>query len=157
MNKTEFVRKASNGVSLLLNSPTNVPYGLYGRLLLSVFTTHAVLSKEKGIPVTIEFDSMSDLLKEMQLPRQRGKNIKEQLINSRWQGDILDMPINMLTLSYRTGIILTRAGYNTLGDIVGSSESQIANINNIGKKAINEIKSEIAELGLSFKVEEHTL
>lgn len=79
LNKTEFVRKASNGVSLLLNSPTNVPYGLYGRLLLSVFTTHAVLSKEKGIPVTIEFDSMSDLLKEMQLPRQRGKNIKEQL------------------------------------------------------------------------------
>ena len=85
------------------------------------------------------------------------KNIKEQLINSRWQGDILDMPINMLTLSYRTGITLTRAGYNTVGDIVCSSESQIANINNIGKKSINEIKSEIAELGLSFKTEEHTL
>lgn len=79
LNKTEFVRKASNGVSLLLNSPTNVPYGRYGRLLLSVFTTHAVLSKEKRVPVTIEFDSMSQLLKEMQLPRQRGKDIQEQL------------------------------------------------------------------------------
>ncbi|MCR5401664.1 MAG: plasmid encoded RepA protein [Treponema sp.] len=79
LNRTEFIRKASNGVSLLLNSPTNVPYGRYGRLLLSVFTTHAVLSKEKNTPVTIEFDSMSDLLKEMQLPRQRGKDIKEQL------------------------------------------------------------------------------
>ena len=79
LNKTEFVRRASNGISLLLNSPTNVPYGRYGRLLLSVFTTHAVLSKEKGIPVTIEFNSMSELLNEMQLPRQRGKDIKEQL------------------------------------------------------------------------------
>lgn len=79
LNKTEFVRKASNGISLLLNSPINVPYGRYGRLLLSVFTTHAVLSKEKGMPVTIEFNSMAELLNEMQLPRQRGKDIKEQL------------------------------------------------------------------------------
>ncbi len=79
LNKTEFIRKASNGISLFLNSPTNVPYGRYGRLLLSVFTTHAVVSKEKNAPVVIEFDSMADLLKEMQLPRQRGKDIKEQL------------------------------------------------------------------------------
>lgn len=79
INKTEFKRKASNGISLILNSPFNVPFGKYGRLLLSVFTTHAVLSKEKNIPVIIEFDSMSQLLKEMQLPRQRGKDIHEQL------------------------------------------------------------------------------
>ena len=75
MRKKEFVRKASNGISLILNSPSNVPYGKYGRLLLSVFTTHAVLSKEKRAPVVIEFDSMAQLLKEMQLPRQRGKDI----------------------------------------------------------------------------------
>jgi len=79
INKTEFVRKASNGISLYLNSPTNVPFGRYGRLLLSVFTTHAVLSKQKGSSVIIEYDSMSQLLKEMQLPRQRGKDIQEQL------------------------------------------------------------------------------
>lgn len=79
INRTEFVRKASNGISLILNSPINVPFGRYGRLLLSVFTTHAVLSKEKQVPVVIEFDSMSQLLKEMQLPRQRGKDIQEQL------------------------------------------------------------------------------
>lgn len=50
INKTEFIRKASNGISLILNSPTNVPFGKYGRLILSVFTTHAVLSKEKNVP-----------------------------------------------------------------------------------------------------------
>lgn len=79
INRTEFIRKASNGISLILNSPKNVPFGKYGRLLLSVFTTHAVLSKERNMPVIIEFDSMSQLLKEMQLPRQRGKDIQEQL------------------------------------------------------------------------------
>ena len=79
LNKKEFIRRASNGISLILNSPSNVPFGKYGRLLLSVFTTHAVLSKEKNMPVSIEFNSMAQLLKEMQLPRQRGKDIQEQI------------------------------------------------------------------------------
>ena len=79
INKKEFVRKASNGISLILNSPSNVPFGRYGRLLLSVFTTHAVLAKDKKCPVIIEYNSMSQLLKEMQLPRQRGKDIQEQI------------------------------------------------------------------------------
>lgn len=47
--------------------------------MLSVFTTHAVLSKQKDSQVVIEFDSLSQLLNEMQLPRQRGKDIQEQL------------------------------------------------------------------------------
>lgn len=79
VNKTSFARKGSNGVTLTLTSPINVPFGKFGRLLLSVLTTHAVLSKEKGIPVMIEYKSLADLLKELQLPKQRGKEIKEQL------------------------------------------------------------------------------
>ncbi len=79
IHKQVFVRKGSNGVSLTLTSPINVPYGRYGRLLLSVFTTHCVLSGEKDVPVMIEFNSLADLLKELQLPKQRGKDIREQL------------------------------------------------------------------------------
>ena len=79
VNKTVFTRKGSQGLTLTLTSPVNVPFGRYGRLLLTVLTTHAVLSKEKNVPVVIEFKSLSELLKEMQLPRQRGKDIKEQL------------------------------------------------------------------------------
>lgn len=79
VNKTVFTRKGSQGLSLTLTSPINVPYGRYGRLLLTVLTTHAVLSKEKNVPVMIEYNSLAELLKEMQLPRQRGKDIKEQL------------------------------------------------------------------------------
>lgn len=79
INKTIFVRKGSNGVTLTLSSPKNVPYGRYGRLLLSILTTHAVISQNKNNPLMIEYNSMSDLLKELQLPKQRGKDIKEQL------------------------------------------------------------------------------
>ena len=79
VKKTVFTRKGSQGLTLTLTSPFNVPFGRYGRLLLIVLTTHAVLSKEKNVPVMIEYNSLSELLKEMQLPRQRGKDIKEQL------------------------------------------------------------------------------
>lgn len=79
VRKTVFIRKGSQGLTLTLTSPLNVPYGRYGRLLLTVLTTHAVLSKEKNVPVMIEYNSLAELLKEMQLPRQRGKDIKEQL------------------------------------------------------------------------------
>ncbi len=79
VNKTTFTRKGSQGVTLTLTSPTNVPFGKYGRLLLSVLTTHAVLSKQKNMPVMIEYTSLADLLRELQLPKQRGKEIREQL------------------------------------------------------------------------------
>lgn len=49
-------------------------------LLLSILTTHAVLKKNKpGEPVILEYNSLQNLLDELQLPKQRGKEIKEQL------------------------------------------------------------------------------
>lgn len=79
VNKTVFVRKASNGIILTLTSPKNVPFGKYGRLLLSILTTHAVIAPKKNEAVFLEYATLSDLLKEMQLPKQRGGDIKEQL------------------------------------------------------------------------------
>lgn len=79
MNKPVFVRKGSQGITLTLTAPKNVPFGKYGRLLLSILTTHAVTSKVKNAPVIIEYSSLSELLRELQLPRQRGKDIQEQL------------------------------------------------------------------------------
>lgn len=79
VNKTVFVRKGSNGITLTLTSPYNVPFGKYGRLLLSVLTTHAVLAKTKKQAVYLEYESLADLLRELQLPKQRGKEVKQQL------------------------------------------------------------------------------
>lgn len=69
-----------NGITLTLNGADHVPYGKYGRLLLTILTTHAVLNKNSGEgTVTIEYKSLSSLLKELQLPKQRGKDIRDQL------------------------------------------------------------------------------
>lgn len=69
-----------NDITLTLSGIKHVPYGRYGRLLLTILTTHAVLTKNSGEDnVTIEYKNLSDLLKELQLPRTRGKEIREQL------------------------------------------------------------------------------
>lgn len=74
-----FKRKYNN-ITLTLTGIEHVPYGKYGRLLLSIITTHAVLSKNSGNnTVTIEYNSLNQLLNELQLPRSRGKEIREQL------------------------------------------------------------------------------
>lgn len=78
--KTLPFKRKYNNITLTLNGIEHVPYGKYGRLLLSIITTHAVLSKNSGTQtVTIEYNSLSQLLKELQLPRTRGKEIRDQL------------------------------------------------------------------------------
>ena len=81
VNKEVFDRKYNN-ITLHLTSPNKVPYGKYGRLLLSILTTHAVLNKNSPNSdgtVTIQYETLQALLDEMQLPKQRSGDIKEQL------------------------------------------------------------------------------
>jgi len=76
VKKNTFERKYNN-LTLTLTGKGTIPFGRYGRLLLSIFTTHAVLSKKNDGVMT--YKSIKDLLEEMQLPKQRGEQIKEQL------------------------------------------------------------------------------
>ena len=64
-----------------LSGAEKIPFGKYGRLLLSILTTHAVQEKNKEDPnnIILRYDSLQQLLDEMQLPRQRGKDILDQL------------------------------------------------------------------------------
>lgn len=80
IKKAIFTRKYNN-VSMKLSSGHKVPFGKYGRLLLTIFTTHAVICKNSSPnePVTINYKSLNQLLKELQLPSSRGNEIKDQL------------------------------------------------------------------------------
>ncbi len=80
VKKNVFKRKYNN-IELNLTSDTKVPFGKNGRLLLSILTTHAVLGKSTSPDdqIVIKYNSLQQLLDELQLPKQRGKEIKEQL------------------------------------------------------------------------------
>lgn len=77
VNSSNFQRKFNN-IELYINGSPKVPYGKYARLLLSVLTTKAVLSTEGG-GVLIRYQSLKSLTDEMLLPKQRGKDVRQQL------------------------------------------------------------------------------
>lgn len=75
-----FVRKYNN-ITLKLSSGNKVPFGKYGRLLLTILTTHAVITKntKPDEPVRIQYKSLNELMRELQLPNSRCNDIKAQL------------------------------------------------------------------------------
>lgn len=75
-----FVRKFNN-ITMTLNGVGQIPYGKNGRLLLSIFTTYAVISKnvDDKNNVIINYRSIKELLDELGLPTSRTTEIKEQL------------------------------------------------------------------------------
>lgn len=82
VKSSKFTRKYNN-LSLTLSSADFLPYGRYGRLLLTILTTHAVLN-EANTPnggVEVHYNKLSQLLDEMDLPRSRGDKIRDQLEN----------------------------------------------------------------------------
>lgn len=81
INKNVFKRKYNNITLSLASTAEKVPFGKYGRLLLTILTTHAVLKEpttEDGC-IVVQYDSIRKLLKEMQLSAGRSNDIKEQL------------------------------------------------------------------------------
>lgn len=79
-NKRNTFTRKYNNITMTLTGAQKVPYGKYGRLLLSILTTHAVQEKNSGSDeIILRYPSMKALLDEMQLPKQRTKDIMEQL------------------------------------------------------------------------------
>jgi DNA-directed RNA polymerase subunit alpha len=61
--------------------------------------------------------------------------------------------VEELNLSVRSYNCLKREGINTVGDLVQKSEAELMDIRNFGQKSIDEVKSKLAELGLSLREE----
>ncbi len=62
----------------------------------------------------------------------------------------LSLPIEELDISQRALNSIKRMGITTIGDLVRLSEEDLKGTKNIGRKAINEIKEALKELGLSL-------
>ncbi|MDA1264559.1 MAG: DNA-directed RNA polymerase subunit alpha, partial [Planctomycetota bacterium] len=64
--------------------------------------------------------------------------------------EMLDMPIAELELSVRARNCLDGADLRTLRDLVTMSENEVMNLKNLGKTSLTEIKTKLAERGLSL-------
>ena len=71
-------RRSYNGCELIISNTSKVPFGSYGRNILSVLTTHAVLHGGSG-GLNVSYSSVSDLCSELGVPRQRSQKVIEQI------------------------------------------------------------------------------
>src|SRR5918912_108200 len=62
-----------------------------------------------------------------------------------------NFPIEELELGVRSYNCLKRVGIETIGDLVGKTESELAAIPNFGKKSIEEVKETLAAHGLNLR------
>jgi DNA-directed RNA polymerase subunit alpha len=63
---------------------------------------------------------------------------------------VLNQPIAELELSVRARNCLDSANLKTLADLVRLSETEVMNLKNLGKTSLTEIKTKLAERGLSL-------
>jgi hypothetical protein len=68
---------------------------------------------------------------------------------------LLEQPIETLDLSVRSFNCLKRRGVNTLRDIVGMTEYELAQVRNLGRKSYEEVIEKLKEYGLGLKGAEH--
>ena len=64
---------------------------------------------------------------------------------------VLEMNIDELELSVRSYNCLKRAGINTVEELINKTEDEMMKVRNLGNKSLDEVKSKLTDLGLSFK------
>ena len=80
IKRNSFVRKYNNIQLTLSSGASSVPFGVYGRLLLSILTTHAVVDEQSDNgTVKIYYENLQHLLNELKVEKQRGKKVLDQL------------------------------------------------------------------------------
>lgn len=67
---------------------------------------------------------------------------------------VLEMSIEELDLSVRSFNCLKRAGINTVEELIKKTEEDMMKVRNLGKKSLEEVKSKLAEYGLSLRSED---
>lgn len=67
---------------------------------------------------------------------------------------VLEMSIEELDLSVRSFNCLKRAGINTVEELIKKTEEDMMTVRNLGKKSLEEVKSKLAEYGLSLRSED---
>ncbi|AGB40228.1 DNA-directed RNA polymerase, alpha subunit [Halobacteroides halobius DSM 5150] len=67
------------------------------------------------------------------------------------KNEILETTIEELDLSVRSSNCLKRAGVDTVEELTTTTENELMQIRNLGKKSLQEIKAKLAELDLTLK------
>lgn len=124
----------------------------YDKLTLDVWTNGSIRPEEAvslGAKILTEhlniFVSLTDDAQNAEIMVEKEEDQKEK---------VLEMTIEELDLSVRSYNCLKRAGINTVQELTNKTEEDMMKVRNLGKKSLQEVKSKLAELGLSLRKDE---
>jgi DNA-directed RNA polymerase subunit alpha len=130
----------------------------YDRLILEIWTDGTVtpdlalieaakIYRKHLNPFVLHQESRDDFLT-VETPAASEYNAKNR--QDTRISDLLSKSISDLELSVRARNCLDGANIKTIGDLVTMSEPEVMNLKNLGKTSITEIKTQLAEHGLSL-------
>ena len=121
----------------------------YDRLILETWTDGSISPKEavslsaKVLTSYLElFTTLTEEVQDVEIMVDKTEDTKDK---------VLDLPIEELDLSVRSYNCLKRAGINAVEELIKKTEEDMMKIRNLGKKSLAEVKSNLAEHGLTLR------
>ena len=121
----------------------------YDKLTLDVWTNGSITPSEAislSAKILTEhltlFVDLTDEAKNAEIMIEKEETHKEKM---------LEMTIEDLDLSVRSYNCLKRAGINTVQELTDKTEADMMKVRNLGRKSLEEVKSKLADLGLSLR------
>lgn len=121
----------------------------FDKLTFEVHTNGSIRPEEAvslGAKVFTEhlniFVGLTEQAQEMEIMVEKEEDQKEK---------VMEKTIEELDLSVRSYNCLKRAGINTVQELTTKTEEDMMKVRNLGRKSLDEIKSKLAELGLSLR------
>ncbi|MFN3599044.1 MAG: DNA-directed RNA polymerase subunit alpha, partial [Aquificaceae bacterium] len=118
----------------------------YDRLIMEIHTdgtkTPDDVIKEAVQLITKNFEALENISFEAPMIEEVSADVVDEFVEK------LSLPIEELDVSQRALNSIKRMGITTIGDLVRLTEEDLKSTKNIGRKAINEIKEALKQIGL---------
>ena len=124
----------------------------YDKLTLEVWTDGTISAKEA---VSLAAKILNRQLNHfVELSDEVGSTEIMEKKEDTGRDKVLEMTIEELDLSVRAFNCLTRAGVNSVGDLINKSPDEMMKVRNLGKKSLEEVISKLEALGFNLNTEE---
>jgi DNA-directed RNA polymerase subunit alpha len=130
----------------------------YDRLILEVWTNSSVSPEEAvsyAARILKDYMDLFITIEDQARQIQELSEEEEEVSPDAALHEKLDKSIEELELSVRSYNCLEAAGIKTIRDLVQKTESEMLKYRNFGRKSLNEIKTILKDMGLSFNLRIH--
>ena len=121
----------------------------FDRLIVDVTTKPSIIPRDAVASAGRTLVELFGLFRELNVEAE-GVEIGPSPTDAGYDTD-LALPVEDLNLSVRSYNCLRREGIHTVGELISRSEQDLLDIRNFGSKSIDEVKQQLATMGLALK------